>query len=309
MVQYPHFRSGSKPQKRVVAYKALAKLFPRSIYERHRKLFVARPVDPQSICLTNLPLEIRLMIWRACFESRVVTICARPGRDSLYHPYQPYQPVATIASVHATMPITLSINRESRFETLRSYPDLIQNPAFFPDPVYFNPKLDKLAIHVLHQDYYRASLPQRYYRDDLWRVMSKQCLCDAFYTLIDIASCSPSMSKMVRFFISRQGSICWRCKSYKNVMRSYFALMEKFHELKTVVHQSPRAKKTMVLNNISKEGSWTLDKPAWKAIKSRKNFENDNWRIRRTDKHNVASLHKKSAMEDVKNMFKGLFVI
>ncbi|TGO23685.1 hypothetical protein BPAE_0124g00170 [Botrytis paeoniae] len=48
------------------------------------------------------------------------------------------------------MPKTLRVNRESRKVTLSEYKDLIQNPALFRDPVYFNSDLDTMALEVYY---------------------------------------------------------------------------------------------------------------------------------------------------------------
>lgn len=47
MVQYSHVRGGLKPKKRVVISKALAKLSPRSIFERCKY-----PVEPSRFPIT-----------------------------------------------------------------------------------------------------------------------------------------------------------------------------------------------------------------------------------------------------------------
>ncbi|TEY33703.1 hypothetical protein BOTCAL_0667g00060 [Botryotinia calthae] len=270
MVQYSHIPGGLKPKRRVVVSKAIAKCSLSNILKRHNsKRFVAEPIDPESICFTNLPCEIRLMIWHACFESRVVTICAHPRRS--WEQFLGYS--AAISSVHATMPITLSINRESRYETLRNYPDLIQNPELFRDRVYFNAKLDKLAVHILEDSKTTVGLPQLYHRGRKWRRMAPQCLCHVFDTLSQLAKRSQSMCKMVRFLVSYQATFC----------------------------RSPNVKECLVFRNISKESSWTIEHHMWKAMTfsgyskffvcpPTEIFENDNWQITRTDDYNVIIL-------------------
>ncbi|KAF7890078.1 uncharacterized protein EAF02_002493 [Botrytis sinoallii] len=274
MVQYLHVRGGLKPKTRVVISKALARLSPRSIRERgNYKRFVAEPVDSESICFTNLPYEIRLMIWHECFESRVVTICAH-RICSWTDGSREYKPA--VSSVRATMPLTLRINRESRFETLRHYPDLIQNPGLFRDPVYFNPRLDKLAIHVLDKDRHPACLPQLFHRDRKSRIMADQCLCLTIQALAEISIYSPSMCKMIQMLWESIPSL-----SQNN---------GQIYQLKTIVVQSPDFNETMIINNISKDCSWAMRKRVWKAIKSRENFEDNNWRITKTDDHNLPLL-------------------
>ncbi|KAF5876864.1 uncharacterized protein Bfra_001219 [Botrytis fragariae] len=85
MVQYSHVRGGLRPKRRVVFSKLLPN-FPLAVFVSDSltdivgsyKRFVAEPVDSESICFTNLPYEIRQMIWHSCLESRIDTICARP---------------------------------------------------------------------------------------------------------------------------------------------------------------------------------------------------------------------------------------
>ncbi|KAF7920556.1 uncharacterized protein EAE97_011449 [Botrytis byssoidea] len=274
MVQYSHIPGGMKPKKRVVISKALAKLSPRRIYERcYSKRFVAEPVDSESICFTNLPYEIRLMIWHYCFESRVVTITAHNSWTDDSREYKP-----AISSVHAVMPVTLSINRESRYETLLHYTDLIRNPGLFRDPVYFNPKLDKLAIHVVYKNRFRR-----------WSALPTHCLCFNFHTLAEISLYSPNMYRMEHFHVSREEALCETSRCYGSLFVLWPDLMHEFHNLKTIVVQSPNVNETMVLNKISKDGSWVVREPVWKAIKSMENFEDDNWRITQRDDHNVSS--------------------
>ncbi|TGO16592.1 hypothetical protein BTUL_0026g00450 [Botrytis tulipae] len=274
MVQYSHVPGGMKPKKRVVISKALAKISPRSIYERcNYKRFVAEPVDSESICFTNLPYEIRLMIWHYCFDSRVVTISATHSWIDDSRDYKP-----AVSSVHAVMPLTLSINRESRYETLLHYTDLIRNPGLFRDPVYFNPKLDKLAIHVVYKNRYRR-----------WRVLTNHCLCYNFHSLADISLYSPNMCRMEHFHVSREEALRETSRCYGSLFLLYPDIMHTLYNLKTIAVQSPNANETMVLNNISKDGSWVVGAPVWKAIKSMENFEDDNWRITQRDDHNVPS--------------------
>lgn len=250
------------------------------------------------MCFTNLPCEIRLMIWHACFESRVVTICAQRG-----YTWMSQRPA--ISSVHSTMPITLSINWESRHETLLNYPDLIQNPELFRDRVYFNPKLDKLAVHVIDDIRITGDLPSLYHRGRKWRMMARQCLCHVFKTLSDLAKHSQSMCKMVRFLISYQGVFCRLCQNYAFTAFSHFESMDVFHELKTIVHQSPNVNESLVLEKISRQGSWTVEHLMLTAMTSSDPssnlervstviFEDDNWRVTQTDDHNVIPLALKT---------------
>lgn len=215
------------------------------------------------------------MIWHYCFESRVVTIYANPSWIDGSRDYEP-----AVLSVHAAMPLTLSINRESRFETLLHYPDLIRNPGLFRDPVYFNPKLDKLAIHVLYRNRYRK-----------WRIMTDLCVCHSFHALAEISIYSPNICKIEHFHVSREETHCETRRCNGSLFVLYPEIMHEFYNLKTIVVQLPNVNETMVLNNISKDGRWAMTKPVWKAIRSMENFEDDNWRITQTDDHNVPSLY------------------
>ncbi|KAK8906850.1 hypothetical protein QC760_005417 [Botrytis cinerea] len=177
------------------------------------------------------------------------------------------------------MPITLSINWESRHETLLNYPDLIQNPELFRDRVYFNPKLDKLAVHVIDDIRITGDLPSLYHRGRKWRMMARQCLCHVFKTLSDLAKHSQTFS--------------------------HFESMDVFHELKTIVHQSPNVNESLVLEKISRQGSWTVEHLMLTAMTSSDPssnlervstviFEDDNWRVTQTDDHNVIPLALKT---------------
>lgn len=224
----------------------------------------------------------------------MVTICA--DRGYIRRGQRP-----AISSVHSTMPVTLSINWESRHETLLNYPDLIQNPKLFRDRVYFNPKLDKLAVHILDDRGITGDIPTLYHRGRKCRMMARQCLCHVFKTLSDLAERSQSMCKMVRFLISYQGVFCRPCQNYTFTAFSSFESMDVFHELKTIVHQSPNVNESLVLERISKQDSWTVEHLMLTAMMYSDPssdlervptviFEDNNWRITQTDDHNVIPL-------------------
>ncbi|KAK6608074.1 hypothetical protein H4I96_04309 [Botrytis cinerea] len=91
---------------------------------------------------SGLPADLRLKIWRMSWDSRNVGIVTR---------------------THVTTP-TISVNRESRAETLRYYKPLVLAPLAYRHQVskfYFNNELDTLAIYVVgvHRDDYSTLRP------------------------------------------------------------------------------------------------------------------------------------------------------
>lgn len=111
-------------------------------------------IDPQVTELPNhpvletfelfvqLPPELRLMIWRATFERRTVKVSGHEkGADDLddWNFYK-WESLSLITP----NPITLFVNKESRYETLRFYkplfPKLTQR-----SPIYFFPSLDSFT--------------------------------------------------------------------------------------------------------------------------------------------------------------------
>ncbi|TGO46194.1 hypothetical protein BCON_0339g00120 [Botryotinia convoluta] len=87
----------------------------------------------------KLPKEIRSMIWRASFESRIVTVEVRikTGTDIRK---------MTLVGAHMTIPLALSVCRESRAEALLWYRDLVPEHV---KPIYFHPTLDSFAIRAM----------------------------------------------------------------------------------------------------------------------------------------------------------------
>ncbi|TGO48422.1 hypothetical protein BCON_0240g00010 [Botryotinia convoluta] len=89
------------------------------------------------------------------------------------------------------MPKTLWVNRESRKVTLSQYQDLIQNPALFRDPVYFNSDLDTMALEV----YY----PTRPVKGYSWvRQKGARNHQKISLDLRDLAERAPNILKMVK---------------------------------------------------------------------------------------------------------------
>ncbi|KAM0164862.1 hypothetical protein ACHAQE_002738 [Botrytis cinerea] len=112
---------------------------------------VVIPTRELFTCFSRLPLELRNKIWQLAFEGRTVTLHVHSFNQSCYRRSSiPRGIEITLDFVQANMPKTLRTNQESRKETLFRYKDLIQNPALFRDPLYFNPDLDTMALEVYY---------------------------------------------------------------------------------------------------------------------------------------------------------------
>lgn len=105
-------------------------------------LEVAAPVLSLDPHMSNIPAEIRLNIWRMCWEPRTVEV----------HPYINDRELDDIALFASTTfrsttppPATLHICSESRIETLKYYSLVFAARSKFPE-VYFNFDLDRLYI-------------------------------------------------------------------------------------------------------------------------------------------------------------------
>ena len=99
---------------------------------------------------SNLPAELRLKIWRMCWEPRTVEV----------HPYindreqDNYELFSSTSHRSATaLPVTLHVCSESRFETLKHY-TLTFAAKSQPPQVYFNFNLDRLYLR--EADMYRG---------------------------------------------------------------------------------------------------------------------------------------------------------
>ncbi|KAM0171439.1 hypothetical protein ACHAPF_008143 [Botrytis cinerea] len=112
---------------------------------------VAIPTRELFTCFSRLPLELRNKIWQLAFEGRTVTLHVHSFNQFCYRCSSiPRGIEITLDFVQANMPKTLRTNQESWKETLFRYKDLIQNPALFRDPLYFNPDLDTMALEVYY---------------------------------------------------------------------------------------------------------------------------------------------------------------
>jgi len=78
-----------------------------------------------------LAAELRLKIWVLAFESRIVSVRYLPTKERCVSSTAP--------------PPLLSVNRESRYETLRRYKLFFSTPKS-PSKIYFNPNLDTIYL-------------------------------------------------------------------------------------------------------------------------------------------------------------------
>ncbi|CCD34667.1 predicted protein [Botrytis cinerea T4] len=111
----------------------------------------------------TLPKEIRSKIWRATFESRIVTVEAHIKFDIEIRKM-------TLIGAKMTVPLALSVCRDSRAEALLWYRDLVPEHA---RPIYFHPTLDSFAIMAMrsacHPDPRERFEETRYtVKDALW---------------------------------------------------------------------------------------------------------------------------------------------
>lgn len=109
----------------------------------------------------TLPAEIRVKIYAMCWKPRRVTLarCWLEGPDDLLghelyartqemNVYDSFDEddVTTVSTSTAPLPVTLWINQESRFETLRYYEIAFACPRNGSSQVYFNFRIDELEI-------------------------------------------------------------------------------------------------------------------------------------------------------------------
>ncbi|KAF7916792.1 uncharacterized protein EAE98_010514 [Botrytis deweyae] len=94
---------------------------------------------------SRLPIELRLGIWRMSWDSRSIGIVTK-------YPFASNM-LGTVTGVKkgTSPPSTISVNRESRAETLLHYKPLNFAPlalGFLVSKFYFNNELDTLAVYV-----------------------------------------------------------------------------------------------------------------------------------------------------------------
>lgn len=108
-----------------------------------------------------LPTEIRVKIYAMCWEPRRVRLArswlegpddllghelyARTQELNVYDSFDE-DDVTTVSTSTAPLPVTLWINQESRFETLRHYKIAFACPRNGSSQVYFNFRIDELEI-------------------------------------------------------------------------------------------------------------------------------------------------------------------
>lgn len=108
-----------------------------------------------------LPPEIRIKIYAMCWEPRRVRLArswlegpedllghelyARTQEQNVYDSFDE-DDVTTVSTSTAPLPVTLWINQESRYETLRYYEIAFACPRNGSSQVYFNFRIDELEI-------------------------------------------------------------------------------------------------------------------------------------------------------------------
>jgi hypothetical protein len=108
----------------------------------HRQTLKAAKINKEPFSFADLPAELRLLIWRSCWEPRIVELYSwmtDEAQDS----------VSLLSSdVYRSTskpPQTLFICRESRYETLKHYKRSFA--ALYKEPtVYFNFEIDTLYL-------------------------------------------------------------------------------------------------------------------------------------------------------------------
>lgn len=226
------------------------------------------------------------MIWRTCFEPRIVTIYTKEDNErDLYDDRR-----LMIASVHAKMPLTLSINKESRAETLFCYPDLIQNPKLFRDMIYFNPNIDSLGIQALHKRHWRGrdrppSL-KFMHRDSIWYRGYNDGMQTVCFHLALLAARSESACRMVRrVVLPRTQFGVWDHES----ACLHIGAMSLYRELKSIEMLKYGENRLMVVTP-PQSGKWLMEESMWVKIKSHheswwwysglwEDFRDGGWRI------------------------------
>ncbi|KAF7954079.1 hypothetical protein EAE96_005212 [Botrytis aclada] len=142
----------------------------------------------------NLPKEIRSMIWRASFESRIVTVEIHAEINTKIRKIR-------LVGAHMTIPLALSVCRESRAEALLWYADL--NPEGVR-PIYFHSTLDSFATRVM--EVARNPDPKK-----RW-TQTNYCVKDILYFLGHMGSVFKEIPKFVRCITIPRA--CWSNDRY-----------------------------------------------------------------------------------------------
>lgn len=142
-------------------------------------------------CFPRFPLEIRRLIWELSLEERTAPRHLL-NRSFIVRDNYAGSSLFTIHALDVTIPITLSVNQESRTETLHHYKDLlIQNPSVLPDPVCFNLELDTLNF----RSYYRNGFVPARRKYGMYPDFDRRR--DISNYLLEPAALAPSAPKLV----------------------------------------------------------------------------------------------------------------
>ncbi|KAF7898091.1 hypothetical protein EAF00_004537 [Botryotinia globosa] len=225
MVQYSGIHGAYSPQRQSWSLRIIFLMLGSML-----GIIVAKTTKELSFtCFSRLPFEIRNQIWQSAFQGRTVTLHVHTANKSChYRSFISRGLKITLDSVQATMPTTLWVNQESRNETLFHYKDLIQNPALFRDPLYFNSDLDAMALEV----YY----PTRPGKDRSWvRQRGARNHQKLSLDLRDLAECAPNILKVVKslylpMIMLEDGPGA----TYKSLSPTCWSGMVQFHALQLV---------------------------------------------------------------------------
>ncbi|KAF7890077.1 uncharacterized protein EAF02_002492 [Botrytis sinoallii] len=243
MVQYSGIHGSHSPKKQSCSLKILFLMLGSMIGSffciiKHSLLLtrpktitqVATPTNELSFAsFPRLPLELRNKIWQLAFEGRTVTLHVHTFNQSCYfRSFIPRGIKITLDFVQANMPKTLWVNLESRKVTLSQYKDLIQNPALFRDPVYFNSELDTMALEVY--------FPTRPGKGCSWvRQKGARNHQKISLDLKDLAECAPNILKMVKSLYLPMIMLEEEpAATYRGILPTCWNGMVQFHSLELV---------------------------------------------------------------------------